>query len=146
MEGTITENQPNTIQEKIKSFFDPANHPAGFCPVKDVVDRIGDKWSLLTILNLGYGGRLRFNELKSKVEGISQRMLTVTLRSLERDGLVKREVYAEVPPRVEYELTALGNKLLIQVWELADWAIAYKTEILEARQKFDEKVSPKRRS
>lgn len=137
MEGTIADLQIDEFQKKIESFFDPANHPKGFCPVKDVIDRIGDKWSLLTILNLGYGGRIRFNALKSRVEGISQRMLTVTLRSLERDGLVKREVFAEVPPRVEYELTELGNKLLIQVWELADWAIHYKAEILEARKKFD---------
>ena len=146
MEVTINETQANTIQEKVKTFFDPNNHPAGFCPVKDVVDRIGDKWSLLAILNLGYGGRLRFNQLKTQIEGISQRMLTVTLRSLERDGLVNRYVYAEVPPRVEYELTPMGEKLLVKVWKLADWAIEYKAQILESRAAYDKKAAKKTRS
>ncbi len=139
MEVTIADKQSDSLKKKIDFFFDPTNHPIGFCPVKDVIGRISDKWSLLTILTLGHRGKLRFNELRSKIEGISQRMLTVTLRSLERDGLVKRQIYAEVPPRVEYELTDLGSKLLIQVWDLADWANAYKTDIMDARKAFDDK-------
>lgn len=146
MKGTSTDIQEDAFKKKIKDFFDPENHPVGFCPVKDVIDRIGDKWSLLTILNLGYVDKIRFNELKTKIEGISQRMLTVTLRSLERDGFIYRHVFAEVPPRVEYELSELGKKLLIQVWEMADWANLHKNEIIAARKLFDSKKEYKKRS
>jgi DNA-binding HxlR family transcriptional regulator len=91
---------------------------------------------MLTILNLGTAERLRFNELRKHIEGISQRMLTVTLRSLESDGLVSRTVYAEVPPRVEYSLTALGQSLLTAIIELGNWAKTHAPAIAEARQQF----------
>jgi DNA-binding HxlR family transcriptional regulator len=96
--------------------------------VREVLNRIGDKWSLLVIGSLR-GGRLRFGELEETVAGISQRMLTLTLKHLVEDGLVRRTAYAEVPPRVEYELTELGRTLLPLVISLADWAMAHHEEI-----------------
>ncbi|UOQ75206.1 winged helix-turn-helix transcriptional regulator [Hymenobacter cellulosilyticus] len=105
-----------------------------FCPVRDVLDRVGDKWSLLAILYLGSAEQLRFNELRKNIAGISQRMLTVTLRSLESDGLVARTVYAEVPPRVEYQLTDRGQGLLEAVLHLGQWAKEHAPAILQARQ------------
>ncbi|MDP3913455.1 MAG: helix-turn-helix domain-containing protein [Bacteroidota bacterium] len=104
------------------------------------MDRFGDKWSLLVILNLGYSGKTRFNELKGKIDRISQRMLTVTLRSLERDGLLTRKIYAEVPPRVEYELTPLGKSLLQQILELAQWSSGSMDEIVKARMEYDSRL------
>ncbi len=104
------------------------------------MDRFGDKWSLLAILNLGYSGKIRFNELKGKIDGISQRMLTATLRSLERDGLITEKIYAEVPPRVEYELTLLGQSLLQKIWELAQWASERMDEIILARNEYDSRI------
>lgn len=96
--------------------------------VREVLDRIGDKWSLLVIGTLR-GGPMRFGGLAEAVAGISQRMLTVTLKHLVEDGLVKRTAYAEVPPRVEYELTELGRTLLPLVISLAQWAMAHRDEI-----------------
>src|SRR5882724_4958883 len=86
--------------------YTPAN-----CHAHEMLVRIGDKWSVYVIHTLGDAGMLRFNELKARVDGISQRMLTVTVRGLERDGLVVRTIYPEVPPRVEYSLTELGKTL-----------------------------------
>lgn len=96
--------------------------------VREVLDRIGDKWSLLVIGTLR-GGPLRFGELAETVAGISQRMLTLTLKHLVEDGLVRRTAYAEVPPRVEYELTELGRTLLPLVIALAEWAMAHHEQI-----------------
>jgi len=137
MEVTITENQDFDLKKKLEKFFIEKDAYHDFCPVRDILDRFGDKWSLLSILRLGYSGKIRFNELKGKIDGISQRMLTVTLRSLERDGLVSRHIYAEVPPRVEYELTPLGKRLLNQIWELAQWADGNKEEIQASRKAYD---------
>ncbi len=105
------------------------------CPVRDILARVGDKWSLLCILNLGSSEQLRFNELRHRIVGISQRMLTVTLRALENDGLVRRTVYAQVPPRVEYRLTGLGQSLLGALIELGNWAKDHAPAIAEARQR-----------
>lgn len=105
------------------------------CPVRDILARVGDKWSLLCILYLGSSERLRFNELRHRIVGISQRMLTVTLRALENDGLVRRTVYAQVPPRVEYRLTGLGQSLLGALIELGNWAKDHAPAIAEARQR-----------
>jgi len=104
--------------------------------VSAVLARIGDKWSVLTVSRLG-SGPLRFNELKRGIGGISQRMLTLTLRGLERDGLVTRTVFPTVPPRVDYELTALGRSLLVPVNALGDWAIKNRKKIEEAQAGFD---------
>ncbi len=104
--------------------------------VRHLLTRIGDKWSLLVISLLG-GGSLRFSELKREVEDISQRMLTLTLRNLERDGLVKRTVYPTVPPKVEYELTELGTTLLDTIDSLVQWTISHMHEIATAREAYD---------
>ena len=92
------------------------------CPVRQVLDRVGDKWSTLVILLLGEKGVLRFNQLSHAIGDISQKMLTVSLRSLEADGLVSRKMYPEIPPRVEYQLTALGESLLPLIKEMVKWA------------------------
>jgi len=101
-----------------------------------VLARVGDKWSVFVIMLLGDGPR-RFNEIKRMVGGISQRMLTLTLRGLERDGLVTRTVFPTIPPRVDYELTDLGRGLSKPVEALGRWAIEHLTEIEDARARFD---------
>jgi len=106
------------------------------CPIREVLDRIGDKWSVLVVVLLGTGTH-RFNELNRAIEGISQRMLTVTLRGLERDGMVSRTVHASVPPRVEYALTDLGRSLLGPLSAVADWAIEHRDDIRGARVHYD---------
>lgn len=92
------------------------------CPVRQVLDRIGDKWSTLVILILGDSGVMRFNGIGHAIGDISQKMLTATLRNLEADGLVSRKMYQEIPPRVEYELTDLGRSLLPLIRQLQVWA------------------------
>ncbi|MGD9815161.1 MAG: winged helix-turn-helix transcriptional regulator [Hyphomonadaceae bacterium] len=104
--------------------------------VSGILSRIGDKWSVLIITRLGDGPR-RFNEIKRMIGGISQRMLTLTLRNLERDGLVSRTVTPTVPPRVDYALTELGRDLLIPVSALGAWAIQHTPCIQAARARFD---------
>ncbi|WP_299717534.1 helix-turn-helix domain-containing protein [Tardiphaga sp.] len=104
--------------------------------VAAVLSRVGDKWSVLVIMLLG-GGPRRFNELKRMIGGISQRMLTLTLRGLERDGLVTRTVFPTVPPRVDYELTDLGRGLSLPVMALGAWAQEHQPDIETARQNFD---------
>jgi DNA-binding HxlR family transcriptional regulator len=106
------------------------------CEVRQILDRVADKWSLLVIALLERRTR-RFNELRREIDGISQRMLSVTLRHLERDGLVCRTVYAEVPPRVEYCLSPLGHTLLDTIQALVSWTEAHQQEIAEARAEFD---------
>ncbi|HVD24008.1 MAG TPA: helix-turn-helix domain-containing protein [Lapillicoccus sp.] len=108
--------------------------------VRDVLDRVGDKWSLLVIGLLGDRAH-RFNEIRRSVDGISQRMLAVTLRGLERDGLVTRTVYPTVPPKVEYALTVMGRTLLTTVCELVDWADRHAADIDSARDAYDERPS-----
>src|SRR5690349_16965409 len=110
--------------------------PADCRPVSEVLARVGDKWSVLVVTRLG-GGPLRFNELRRSIGGISQRMLTLTLRGLERDGLITRTVFPTVPPRVEYALTALGHDLLQPVSALGDWALRNQAKIARARDQFD---------
>jgi DNA-binding HxlR family transcriptional regulator len=113
--------------------------------VSDVLDRVGDKWSVLVVVMLG-DGPTRFNELRRSIASISQRMLTLTLRALERDGLVTRTVFPTIPPRVEYELTKLGRSLLEPVDALGHWARDNHARIVEARRKFDARVKQARRS
>ncbi|RDV14569.1 transcriptional regulator [Pontibacter diazotrophicus] len=133
---TKDENQQVKVQEKIDKIMDDKEAAAPCCPVKDILGRFGDKWSIYAILMLGRNEKLRFNELKGLISGISQRMLTVTLRSLEEDGLVKRTIFPEIPPRVEYELTDLGQSLLLQLLELADWAKLNLHHIVAARERY----------
>jgi DNA-binding HxlR family transcriptional regulator len=103
---------------------------------REVLNRVGDKWSVYVVRLLGDGPK-RFSELKRTIDGISQRMLTLTLRGLERDGLVTRTVFASVPPRVDYELTELGRTLLEPVRALASWAAENRQAIQQARDRFD---------
>jgi DNA-binding HxlR family transcriptional regulator len=133
MEVTTADAQTAEIRKAAKKIITVPADGFGLCPVRDILDRIGDKWSLLSILHLGSADSLRFNELRKRINGISQRMLTVTLRGLEADGLVARTVYAEVPPRVEYQLTGLGQGLLGAVIQLGNWAAAHAPAIAEAR-------------
>ncbi len=109
------------------------------CPIREMLTRLGDKWSILIIYTLSQAPaqRLRFSALLKGIQGISQRMLTTTLRNLERDGAVKRHFYPEVPPRVEYELTPLGKSLLNPVQALMVWVEANWGEISAARATFD---------
>ncbi len=110
--------------------FDPG------CPSRRVLDRVSDKWMLLVIGALEPGKR-RFSELRREIGDVSQKMLTQTLRSMERDGLVERTVYAEVPPRVEYELTELGRTLIAAVSPLARWAEEHIEDIAAAHNRHD---------
>lgn len=106
------------------------------CELRDLLDRLADKWSLLVVELLGDGTR-RFTELRRAIDGISQRMLTLTLRQLERDGLVTRTVHPVVPPRVDYTLTPLGASLLAAVQPLVSWTRDHRDEIAAARERFD---------
>lgn len=110
------------------------------CAPHDVLSRLGDKWTILTLLLLAIvpGHRLRFSAIKHGIEGITQRMLTVTLRNLERDGFLIRHCYAEVPPRVEYELTAMGKDLLPALEGFTGWIRDHWPLILDARRAFDD--------
>ncbi|MEG3632450.1 helix-turn-helix domain-containing protein [Micromonospora sp. S2-005] len=104
--------------------------------MRDVLDRIGDKWSVLVIVELASGPR-RFRQLQRAIDGISQRMLTLTVRRLERDGLVRRTVYPTVPARVDYRLTETGASLTHLVRALTDWSLQHRTIIAQARQDYD---------
>ncbi|MFI1721041.1 winged helix-turn-helix transcriptional regulator [Streptomyces sp. NPDC020489] len=111
--------------------------PQDECGVRDVLDRLGDTWSVYVVVELASGIR-RFKELQRAIPGnISQRMLTLTVRRLERDGLVRRTVYPTIPPQVEYELTDLGHSLTHLVKALADWSIAHRPAIAAARETWD---------
>jgi len=110
--------------------------PADCRAISDVLARIGDIWSVLVVTRLG-GAPLRFNALRRSIGGISQRMLTLTLRGLERDGLIRRTVFPTVPPRVEYALTPLGRDLLEPVSALGTWALHNQAKIARARERFD---------
>lgn len=109
-------------------------HHNGNCPIRDILSRLGDKWSMLVLVTLSSNGVMRFRDINQTISDISQRMLTVTLRSLESDGLVSRTVYPEVPPRVEYQLTATGQSLMPHIQSLVDWAVEHTPGIIENRQ------------
>lgn len=116
---------------------DMAEHMPGACTaVSSILSRVGDKWTVLVVMMLA-DGPMRFNELKRKIGGVSQRMLTLTLRGLERDGFVSRTMFATIPPRVDYELTALGQSLRVPVQELGHWAFEHIAVVAEARAAFD---------
>ena len=114
----------------------PAHLPADCRAVSDILSRIGDKWSVLVVMTLSPGPR-RFSELRDKIGGISQKMLTTTLRGLERDGLVTRTIFPTIPPRVDYELTRLGQDLTLPVIGLGEWASRNQRQIEAARAAFD---------
>jgi DNA-binding HxlR family transcriptional regulator len=124
-------------EHKIVPVLPPQPHLDSDCRgVASILARVGDKWSVFVIMLLGNGPR-RFNEIKRMVGGISQRMLTLTLRGLERDGLVTRTVFPTIPPRVDYELTDLGRGLSKPVEALGKWAFDHQPEIEDARARFD---------
>jgi DNA-binding HxlR family transcriptional regulator len=113
----------------------------GNCPTREILARIADKWTALIIGILAHGESRRFNELRRAIGGISQKMLTQTLRDLERDGLVKRTLYPQIPPRVEYALTPLGRTLCGPLSALGQWATQHIGEVRAAQEAFDAKIS-----
>lgn len=113
---------------------------ARLCHARQILDRIGDKWTIEVIHKLGQGS-MRFTELRRAIGAISQRMLTVTLRALERDGLVERTVYPVVPPRVDYRLTTLGHTLLGVVCQLMSWSVDHADDIDRARAAYDDRAA-----
>ena len=121
------------IRKEIKKDFDMAD-----CSIRNLLDRVGDKWSLV-IIDMLSEGTLRYSELDHKIGSISQKMLTVTLKSLETDGLIDRKVYPQVPPRVEYSLTELGETLLPSITMLKRWAADSQPAILETRSRMQTK-------
>ncbi|MEW1865365.1 helix-turn-helix transcriptional regulator [Streptomyces sp. NBC_00669] len=121
------------VSEPIRS-WDPYTRG---CPSRDVLDQIGSKWAVLVLGELGRHGACRFTELRQRLAGVSEKMLTQTLRTLERDGLVLRTVYPEVPPRVEYALTPLGETLRAPLKALTEWSVRYIEDVLAAREEYD---------
>ncbi len=109
----------------------------------DILNRIGDKWTVMVVSMLSRNGVMRFNELKRKINGVSQRMLTLTLRNLERDGLVTRTIYPEIPPRVEYGLTELGRTLRGPIDALWAWSEEHGAAVGEARATYDARNTPR---
>jgi len=114
-------------------------HTEESAEVRQILSRVGDKWSILVIALLDRGTR-RFSELRREIDGISQRMLTLTLRQLERDGLVRRTVYPVVPPKVVYELTDLGGTLLRSIQSIVNWAVDHRREVAAARADYDARL------
>lgn len=106
------------------------------CNVRQILDRVADKWSLLVIALLAEK-TMRFGELVREIDGVSKKMLTVTLRNLERDGLIHREMFPEIPPRVEYRLSPLGHTLLGTIQSLVGWVEEHQTQVAQARASFD---------
>jgi len=124
------------VKNNLENFIDTEN-----CPVRQVLDRFGDKWSILVIIILGEKEVLRFSELSQIIGNISQKMLTVTLRKLEADGLLSRQLYPEIPPRVEYRLTRLGKGLLPLITDLTAWANKNIETIQKNRRRAGVRVS-----
>lgn len=117
-----------------------SNVPGRCSRANEIISLIGDKWSVHVVMLLGRG-KHRFSEIKRSVDGVSQKMLTTTLRGLERDGYVKRTVYPTIPPKVEYELTVLGQELLVPLSALGAWAIENYDRVFQARTTYDARVA-----
>ena len=134
-------HREKTADPRVVCGHDPA-------AVRELLTKVGDKWSIFLILSLAklLDGRARFSELERTIPGISQRMLTLTLRNLERDGLMRREVFPEIPPRVEYELTGLGKSLLRPMQALMDWVATNWEQVTKAQSRFDAKDRSKEES
>jgi DNA-binding HxlR family transcriptional regulator len=135
---TITENQKVRSAKKILELFGHINPkaPPEVCPIRDVMALASDKWSMLIILHLGYFPVLRFNQLKRKVYGISNKVLSERLKFLEGDGYLDRKVYAEVPIRVEYRLTDFGHSYLEKLLELTEWANKNTSRVMANRNDY----------
>ena len=140
---TITENQKITTAKKIKKMFGHINpkDPPEYCPIRDVMSLASDKWSILIVLYLGYYPKLRFNELKKKVYGISSKVLSERLKMLEADGYLSRKMYPEVPIRVEYSLTDFGHSYLRKLLELTEWVQTYSDQVISNRSNYLRKRS-----
>lgn len=110
-------------------------HHINVCPIRDIISRISSKWAMLVLVTLHSNGTMRFNDKQKSIGEVSQRMLTVTLRSLEADGLIHRKVYPEVPPRVEYKLSERGESLMPLLQSLIDWALEHANAIMEDRNR-----------
>lgn len=110
-------------------------HHINVCPIRDIISRISCKWAMLVLVTLHSNGTMRFNDIQKSIGEVSQRMLTVTLRSLEADGLIHRKVYPEVPPRVEYKLSERGESLMPLLQSLIDWALEHADAIMEDRNR-----------
>lgn len=110
-------------------------HHINVCPIRDIISRISSKWAMLVLVTLHSNGTMRFNDIQKSIGEVSQRMLTVTLRSLEADGLIHRKVYPEVPPRVEYKLSERGESLTPLLQSLIDWALEHADAIMEDRNR-----------
>ncbi|MDL2299171.1 helix-turn-helix transcriptional regulator [Bacteroides sp. OttesenSCG-928-E20] len=122
--------QIDTNENNFKNF-----HPGGgACPIRDILCRFGDKWSILVLTTLHANGTMRFGDIHKTIADVSQRMLTVTLRTLETDGLIARKIYAEVPPKVEYRLTGIGKSLIPHIEGLVNWAVENMSAIREGRK------------
>ena len=132
--GTVARQR---VKKRVIAKSPEMERTPGGCRAREMLDRVGDRWSVYVISALGAHGTLRFSELMQQVEGVSQRMLTVTVRGLERDGLVRRTIYAEIPPSVEYALTPLGATLRRLVRDLLDWSGAHLAEVDDARARDD---------
>lgn len=154
-EATEINTKKDATEQTPKEFFNSqkkcdgalGEEKSSVCPLRELLSRLGDKWSVLLILTLARmpKERARFSELKRSLPDISQRMLTATLRNLERDGLISREMFAEVPPRVEYQLTELGVSILNPMREIVNWIEGNWTTIITSREAFDQK-NPKQES
>ena len=130
---------PNEMVDAVRDWRErakAAGSDVDGCPVRSVLDKVGDKWSMLIVMTLS-AGPLRFSELKRRVPDISQKMLTQTLRELQRDGMVARQVFPTVPPAVEYRLTALGESVIVPFGALVSWANQHGRQISASRAEFD---------
>jgi DNA-binding HxlR family transcriptional regulator len=121
------------MDENILKKYSDTDH----CPVRNVLERFGDKWSLLVLMLLEDGKILRFSEINGYIQTISQKMLSVTLKTLEADGLIRRTVYPQIPPKVEYELTPMGKSLMPHLHDLAQWALVNMDQIKASRQQYE---------
>ena len=132
---TITENQKVKAAKKLEKMFGHIDRrQMEYCPIRDVMALASDKWSILIILYLGYFPILRFNQLQKKVYGISNKVLSERLKSLESDGSLSRKVYAEVPMRVEYQLTNFGHSYLLKLIDLTEWITTYSETVIKKRK------------
>ncbi|GAB2659075.1 helix-turn-helix domain-containing protein [Saccharopolyspora gloriosae] len=118
------------VTDLVPNVYDPA------CPTRAVLDRVGDRWTSLVVLHLA-SGPMRFTRLRAAIGGVAPKVLTQTLRAMERDGLLSRTVHAEVPPRVDYELTELGHSLRTPIQAITDWAEAHMAEVVASRADYD---------
>jgi len=140
---TVIDNQLITIQKKLKKNFghlDPINPPE-VCPIRDILSVVTDKWSILIILMLGNYEKLRFNEIKKTIRGISSKILSERLKRMEKDGYIVRKVYPQVPIKIEYQLSKFGIRYLDQLLNLTEWIDKEVPEIIKRRIKFD-KLKP----